>query len=197
MRGALGYGPTCPSEERLTDQSATEGTFLRQRGPITAAKEDCLRINMWTPGLADGARRPVMLWLHAQGFGGGSGQHFLATDGENLARIGDVVVASINHRVGVLGYADLSQVPGGDADSGNVGMLDIVAALRWLRENAAAFGGDPDNVTIFGQSGGAKVSVLLAMPAARGLFHKAIVSTRRSCKAARGPRSTPARAPPR
>jgi len=178
VRNALTYGPICPSEERLFDDSTIEWPFLIQRGPLTVAQEDCLRINIWTPGLNDGGKRPVMLWLHAQGFGGGSSQHFLANDGENLARTQNVVVASINHRVGVLGYADLSQVPGASADSGNMGMLDIVAALRWIQANIHAFGGDPDNVTIFGQSGGAfKVSVLLAMPAAEGLFHKAIVQS--------------------
>jgi para-nitrobenzyl esterase len=178
VRGAYGYGPICPSEDRLGDESAMEWPFLIQRGPITIAQEDCLRINIWSRGLDDGRKRPVMLWLHAQGFGGGSSQHFLANDGENLARTQDVVVASINHRVGVLGYADLSQVSGADENSGNVGMLDIIAALRWIQRNIAAFGGDPDNVTIFGQSGGAfKVSVLLAMPAARGLFHKAIIQS--------------------
>ncbi|WP_430446747.1 carboxylesterase/lipase family protein [Sphingorhabdus contaminans] len=176
VRSAYGYGPVCPSEERLSDDSTIEWPFLIQRGPITIAQEDCLRINIWTGGLNDGRRRPVMLWLHPQGFGGGSSQHFLANDGENLARNEDVVVASINHRVGLLGYADLSQVPGADENSGNVGMLDIVAALRWIKRNIEAFGGDPDNVTIFGQSGGAfKVSVLMAMPAAEGLFHKAII----------------------
>lgn len=179
VRGAYGYGPICPSEDRIAgEDSAMEWPFLIQRGPVTIAQEDCLRINIWSRSLGDVHKRPVMLWLHAQGFGGGSSQHFLANDGENLARTQDVVVASINHRVGVLGYADLSQVPGADENSGNVGMRDIIAALRWIRRNIAAFGGDPDNVTIFGQSGGGfKVSVLLAMPEAQGLFHKAIIQS--------------------
>lgn len=178
VRTAYGYGPTCPSEDRISDDSTIEWPFLVQRGPVTVSQEDCLRINIWSKGLNDGHKRPVMLWLHAQGFGGGSSQHFLANDGENLARQEDVVVASINHRVGVLGYADLSQVPGADENSGNMGMLDIVTALRWIKRNIAVFGGDPDNVTIFGQSGGAfKVSVLMAMPAAQGLFHKAIIQS--------------------
>lgn len=178
IRTAYGYGPICPSEDRISDDSTIEWPFLIQRGPVTIAQEDCLRINIWSRGLNDGRKRPVMLWLHAQGFGGGSSQHFLANDGENLARNEDVVVASINHRVGVLGYADLSLVSGGDGNSGNIGMLDIVAALRWIQRNITAFGGDPGNVTIFGQSGGAfKVSVLLAMPVAQGLFHKAIIQS--------------------
>lgn len=178
VRSAFSYGPICPSQERLFDDSTIEWPFLIQRGPITVAQEDCLRINIWTRGLNDNAKRPVMLWLHAQGFGGGSSQHFLANDGENLARNEDVVVATINHRVGVLGFADLSDIAGAHEDSGNIGMLDIIAALKWIRTNITAFGGDPDNVTIFGQSGGAfKVSVLLAMPSAKGLFHKAIIQS--------------------
>jgi para-nitrobenzyl esterase len=178
VRTAFGYGPICPSEDRIIDDSTIEWPFLIQRGPVTIGQEDCLRINIWSRGLNDGRKRPVMLWLHAQGFGGGSSQHFLANDGENLARQEDMVVASINHRVGVLGFADLSQIPGADENSGNMGMLDIVAALRWIKRNIAVFGGDPDNVTIFGQSGGAfKVSVLLAMHTAQGLFHKAIIQS--------------------
>ena len=177
VRRAYNYGPTCPSEERQADESTSEWPFLLQRGPITLASEDCLRVNVWAPE-ADAPARPVMIWLHAQGFGGGSSQHFLATNGENLAREQDVVVVSLNHRTGVLGFADVSGLAGGDPDAGNVGMLDIVAALRWVRDHIAAFGGDPGNVTLFGQSGGGfKISVLLAMPAARGLFHKAIIQS--------------------
>jgi para-nitrobenzyl esterase len=120
-----------------------------------------------------------MVWLHGGGFVAGSGQELRAYDGENLARRGDVVVVSLNHRLGGVGFLDLSQskderfVP-----SGNVGMLDIVAALEWVRDNIAAFGGDPGCVTIFGQSGGGgKVAALMAMPSARGLFHRAIVES--------------------
>ncbi|USI79441.1 MULTISPECIES: carboxylesterase family protein [unclassified Sphingopyxis] len=177
IRNAYNYGPICPSEDRQGDESASEWPFLLQRGPVTLAGDDCLRLNIWAPASGD-RPKPVMVWLHAQGFGGGSSQHFLATNGENLAREQDVVVISLNHRVGVLGYADLSQVAGGDEDSGNVGMLDIIAALRWVRDHIASFGGDSDNVTIFGHSGGGfKTSVLLAMPAANGLFHKAIIQS--------------------
>jgi len=140
--------------------------------------EDCLRVNIWTPKINDGGKRPVMVWLHGGGYAAGSGQELLSYDGENLARRGDVVVVSLNHRLNVLGYLDLSKYGDKYAGSANVGMLDIVAALEWVRDNIAAFGGDPGSVTIFGQSGGGgKVSVLMGMPAAKGLFHRAIVES--------------------
>jgi para-nitrobenzyl esterase len=138
-----------------------------------ASSEDCLFLNVWTPGL-DQARRPVMVWLHGGGFANGSGGAAMY-DGGALARRGDVVTVTVNHRLNVFGYLHLGDVFGPEyAQSGVAGMLDIVQALAWVRDNIAAFGGDPGNVTIFGESGGGwKVSLLLAMPAARGLFHKA------------------------
>jgi para-nitrobenzyl esterase len=140
--------------------------------------EDCLRINVWTPGINDHKKRPVMLWLHGGGYTAGSGQELRSYDGENLARRGDVVVVSLNHRLNVLGYLDLSGYGDQYAASGNLGMLDIVAALEWVRDNIENFGGDAGKITIFGQSGGGgKVSALMAMPAARGLFHRAIVES--------------------
>jgi para-nitrobenzyl esterase len=140
--------------------------------------EDCLRVNLWTPGLGDGKKRPVMVWLHGGGFTAGSGQELRSYDGENLARRGDVVVVTLNHRLNVLGYLNLAAYGEKYAHSANVGMLDIVAALEWVRDNVAAFGGDPGVVTIFGQSGGGgKVSALMGMPAAKGLFHRAIVES--------------------
>ncbi|MGD0890306.1 MAG: carboxylesterase/lipase family protein [Terracidiphilus sp.] len=140
--------------------------------------EDCLRVNIWTPKINDGGKRPVMVWLHGGGYAAGSGQELLSYDGESLARRGDVVVVSLNHRLNVFGYLDLSKYGDKYAGSANVGMLDIVAALEWVRDNISAFGGDPGSVTIFGQSGGGgKVSVLMAMPAAKGLFHRAIVES--------------------
>ncbi|MGC2524307.1 MAG: carboxylesterase family protein, partial [Stellaceae bacterium] len=140
--------------------------------------EDCLTLNLWTPGLGDGGRRPVMVWLHGGAFAYGSGNRAV-TDGANLARRGDVVVVNVNHRLNILGFLHLADIGGAEwAHSGNAGMLDIVAALRWLRDDIAAFGGDPGNVTIFGESGGGgKVSVLLAMPEARGLFHRAVIQS--------------------
>jgi para-nitrobenzyl esterase len=140
--------------------------------------EDCLRVNVWTPAVNDEKRRPVMVWLHGGGFAAGSGQELLSYDGENLARRGDVVVVTLNHRLNVFGYLDLSQYGSEYASSANVGMLDIVAALEWVRDNIAGFGGDSKSVTIFGQSGGGgKVSLLMGMPSAKGLFHRAIVES--------------------
>lgn len=140
--------------------------------------EDCLVLNVFTPGPADGKKRPVMFWIHGGGYAYGAATS-LGYDGTNLARSGDVVVVGINHRLNIFGYLSLAQFGGSAyADSGNAGMLDIVAALEWVRSNIGRFGGDAGNVTIFGQSGGGgKVSTLLAMPAAKGLFHKAIVES--------------------
>ncbi|THD81097.1 MAG: carboxylesterase/lipase family protein [Phenylobacterium sp.] len=142
-----------------------------------ASSEDCLFLNLWTPGL-DAAKRPVMVWLHGGGFANGSGGAAMY-DGAALARQGDAVLVTVNHRLNVFGYLHLGEAFGPDyAQSGVAGMLDIVQALEWVRDNIAAFGGDPANVTIFGESGGGwKVSLLLAMPAARGLFAKAIIQS--------------------
>lgn len=138
--------------------------------------EDCLKLNVWTPAIADGKKRPVMVWLHGGGYTNGNGIEQDGYMGENLSRKGDIVFVSINHRLGPIGFSDLSGVGGSKyADSGNVGALDMVAALEWVRDNIANFGGDPGNVTIMGQSGGgAKVCVLGAMPKAKGLFHKMV-----------------------
>jgi para-nitrobenzyl esterase len=136
--------------------------------------EDCLFINVWTPGLA--GKRPVMVWLHGGGFANGSGGAAIY-DGEALARRGDVVIVTVNHRLNVFGYLSLAEL-GGHPSSGLAGMLDIVMVLEWVRDNIAAFGGDPALVTIFGESGGGmKVSLLMAMPPARGLFHRAIIQS--------------------
>ena len=137
--------------------------------------EDCLVLNVWTPALNDNRRRPVMVWCHGGGFSTGSGSSPI-TEGEALARRGDVVVVTLNHRLNVMGFTFLEDAGGSEfAGSGDAGMLDIVHALGWVRDNISRFGGDPGNVTVFGQSGGGrKVATLLAMPAARGLFHRAI-----------------------
>ncbi|OFY62030.1 MAG: carboxylesterase, partial [Bacteroidetes bacterium RBG_13_43_22] len=139
--------------------------------------EDCLRLNVFTPAIADGKKRPVMVWLHGGGFTNGNGIEQDGYNGENLCRFGDVVFVSVNHRLGPMGFTNLAGVGGQEfAASGNVGMLDLVAALEWVRDNIANFGGDPGNVTIMGQSGGgAKVTTLTAMPSAKGLIHKAVV----------------------
>lgn len=144
---------------------------------LKVMNEDCLYLNVWTPG-TDRRKRPVMVWIHGGGFAYGSGsQPIYQCDG--LARHFDVVSVSLNHRLNVFGYLNLAEAMGPDyASSGTVGMQDLVAALRWIHDNIEAFGGDPDNVMIMGQSGGgAKVSTLLAMPSAKGLFHKAAIQS--------------------
>jgi len=155
---AASYGPSCPQ--------------LGGRG-LTGA-EDCLVLNIWTPA-TDTAKRPVMVYLHGGGFRTGSGSG-ASSDGTHLALTEDVVVVSLNHRIGPLGYLYLGDILGGDYAAGNAGNLDLILALQWVQDNIAAFGGDPGCVTIFGVSGGGKkISHLLAMPAANGLFHRAIV----------------------
>ena len=135
--------------------------------------EDCLKLNIWTPAL-DKGNRPVIVWLHGGGFVNGNGIEQDGYHGENLSRMGNIVFCSVNHRLGALGYCCLSSV-GGPLASGNAGNLDLVASLEWIKNNIAQFGGDPNNVTIIGQSGGgAKVTTLMNMPAAKGLFHKAV-----------------------
>ena len=140
--------------------------------------EDCLMLNVWTPSVGASGKRPVMVWLHGGGFTSGSGG-FICYDGADLAGKHDVVVVTVNHRLTVFGYLYLAGVGGEKyASASNVGQLDIVAALEWVRDNIAAFGGDPKNVTLFGQSGGGgKVSTLMAMPSAKGLFHRAVVQS--------------------
>jgi para-nitrobenzyl esterase len=140
--------------------------------------EDCLTLHVWSPSVTDGAKRPVMVWLHGGAFSYGSANSERLR-GSRLAKRGDVVVVTVNHRLNIFGHLDLSQIGGADyARSGNAGVLDLVAALKWVRDNIARFGGDPGNVTIFGESGGGgKVSALLAMPAATGLFHRAIIQS--------------------
>lgn len=135
--------------------------------------EDCLVLNLWTKTLDRNARRPVLVHLHGGGFYGGSGNS-PGFDGEDMARFGDCVVITINHRLGAFGYLNLADAGPDFAHSGAVGMMDIVAALAWVRENVAAFGGDPNRVLVYGQSGGgAKTSILMSMPSAKGLFHRA------------------------
>jgi para-nitrobenzyl esterase len=172
---AFQYGTMAPQ-----NLSAATGSDIRiAMGDIFGpggVGEDCLVLNVWT-AISDG-KRPVMVWLHGGGYTGGS-DGAPTYDGTNLARKRDVVVVGINHRLNVFGYLYLGELGGEKyADSGNVGMLDCVLALEWVRDNIARFGGDPNNVTIFGESGGGgKVSVLMAMPPAKGLFHKAIVES--------------------
>lgn len=140
--------------------------------------ENCQYLNVWTKKLDKDAKRPVMVWIHGGGWFSGSSVELLAYDGENLAHDSDVVVVSLNHRLNVLGYLDLSQYGENYKDSANVGLMDLVMALKWIHENIAAFGGDPENVTIFGQSGGGgKVVALMQTPAADNYYHKAIIQS--------------------
>ena len=164
------YGFVCP----LLEHERPNGELLVPHR-YWPEDEDCQNLNLWTPG-CDGGKRPVLVWLHGGGFYGGSSIEQIAYDGASLARCGDAVVVTVNHRLNILGYLDLSDCGTEYANSANAGGDDIIAALRWLRENVAAFGGDPDNVTVFGQSGGgAKVTALLQSPAADGLYRRGIV----------------------
>ncbi len=177
VREAFQNGPTAPQLG-----GPVNPLILNHRQPAIEG-EDCLVINVFTPGVNDGRKRPVMVWLHGGGFAAGAGSAH-AFDGTDLARSGDVVMVSVNHRLNIFGYLYLADV-GGEryADSGNAGLLDIVAVLEWVHDNIVHFGGNPGNVTIFGQSGGGlKISTLLAMPPAKGLFHKAIIESGSSLK---------------
>ena len=187
IRNALAYGRVCPQQDSahfVMDgknlANSDEDIFLLHRGSAAMVPgEDCLRVNIWTPEINGSHKRPVMVFMHGGGFSGGSGHDLLSYNGESLARNHDVVVVNHNHRLNVLGYLNLGAI-GGEAFamSANVGMLDIVSVLDWIRTHIVAFGGDPENVTIFGQSGGGgKVAALMAMPAAKGLFHRAIIQS--------------------
>jgi len=172
VREAVRYGHQSPQNMRFTEVLAP------QADPAEGFDEDCLNLNVWTPGINDGRKRPVMFWCHGGGFAQESGS-WPWIDGEALARRGDVVVVTVNHRLTVFGYLHLADVGGAKyASSGNAGMLDLVLALEWVRDNISEFGGDPGNVLIFGESGGgAKVCTLLTMPAATGLFHRAAIQS--------------------
>ena len=185
IRDAVHFGPTAPQPNSRAGVAASPTMALFPGDPADVSiSEDCLRLNVWTPDASRGRRRPVLVWLHGGGYATGSASRPIY-NGEKFARTNDMVVVSVNHRLNAFGYAYLAEVLGPDyRTSGNVGNLDIVAALRWVRENIAAFGGDPGNVTIRGQSGGGgKVANLLAMPAAHGLFHKAIIESAPSVRA--------------
>ena len=177
VRDALDYGPSCPQ--------------ANAREPVS---EDCLHLNVWTPALRDKGKRPVLVYFHGGEFSSGSGSSALY-DGARLCKRGDVVVVTVNHRLNVFGHLYLARLAGESyAMSGNVGVLDLVQALTWVRDHAPEFGGDPDCVTVFGQSGGgAKIATLMAMPAARGLFHRAMTMSGQQITAS-GPRSATLRA---
>ena len=176
VRDAHDFGPRAPQHDRA---SVPANAWIRSDTPMG---EDCLCLNVYTPGVDEsvggGASRPVMVYLHGGGYNAGAGDA-PGVDGSTLARQGDVVVVTVNHRLNVFGFCHFGDGAADDfADAGNAGMLDIVAALRWVRDNIAAFGGDASNVTIFGQSGGgSKVAVLMTMASAKGLFHKAVMQS--------------------
>ena len=173
IKDALSYGYVCP----LINQPEPSGEVMVPHR-YWPQREDCLFLNVWSTSLNPDTKKPVMVWLHGGGFSDGSSIEHVAYDGENLSRFGDVVVVSLNHRLNVLGYLDVSFLGEKYRNSANAGTEDIVAALRWVRDKIAAFGGDPENVTLFGQSGGgAKVWTLLQTPSAFGLFHKGIIQS--------------------
>jgi para-nitrobenzyl esterase len=178
---AIDFGPICP-------QSGKVGSYTRERRKLPQS-EDCLVLNVWTPALT--GSRPVLVWLHGRGFAQGAGSEPLY-EGGALAKRGDVVVVTINHRLNVFGYLHLEEIGGAEyAGSGLAGMLDAELALEWVRDSIASFGGDPSNVTIFGESGGGvKVSTLLAMPSSKGLFHKAIIQSGPGIRAVSARRGT-------
>lgn len=170
----LAYANSCPQ----IPTGSGGGLFNSWRpDPVPALSEDCLFLNVWTPELRDGGKRPVMVWFHGGGFTSGNGSSN-AYDGVRLANRGDVVVVTVNHRLNIFGYSYLGAYGDQFADSGNAGQLDLIQSLEWVRDNITEFGGDPDNVLIFGESGGGmKVSVLMGMPAAKGLFHRAVIQS--------------------
>jgi len=182
VRDALAWGPRAPQAggRGTRPNSAAPGAPAdiysdAYNGKPTPMSEDCLHLNVWTPGLRDGGKRPVMFYIHGGGFTGGSANSDVY-DGVRLCHRGDVVVVTLNHRLNLFGYLYLAELGGPEfADSGNVGQLDLILALQWVRDNIAEFGGDPGRILIFGQSGGgAKCATLMAMPPAHGLFHRVL-----------------------
>ena len=184
VRLALNYGDMAP-QAIIYDRSPESAAGFVDNWNFFNSSEDCLRLNVWTPGL-DGKKRPVLVYFHGGGFFNGSAIEQDGYSGEGLAAYGDVVVCSVNHRLNSFGFTDFAKVGGEKyAHSGNVGILDLIAALKWVHNNITNFGGDPGNVTIMGQSGGgAKVSIVAAMPAAKGLVHKAVALSGNSISAA-------------
>ena len=174
IKDTIWWGNTAP--QIMDNRYASVHYSFADHWNYDDVSEDCLKLNVWTTGIADGKKRPVLVWLHGGGFTNGNGIEQDGYHGENLAKKGEIVFVSINHRLGPIGFTDLSGVGGSKyAHSGNVSQLDILAALEWVRENITNFGGDPGNVTIMGQSGGgAKVTCTMSMPAAKGLVHKGV-----------------------
>ncbi len=181
LRQCKVYGPQAPQNESLRwngRNSQTDYGFGNQFVVEPMDEKACLVLNVWTPSISDGKKRPVFVWIHGGGYAGGSGHDLPCYEGRALAEAGDIVVVNLNHRLNILGYVDLTGLGGKYSQSVNLGQQDIVKALEWVRDNISKFGGDPNEVTIGGQSGGGgKVSTLLAMPSAKGLFKRAIVQS--------------------
>jgi len=181
LRQCKVYGPQAPQNESLrwnARNSQTDYGFGNQFVTEPMDEQDCLVLNVWTPSISDQKKRAVFVWIHGGGYSGGSGHDLPCYEGRALAEAGDIVVVNLNHRLNILGYADLTGLGGKYSQSVNLGMQDIVKALEWVRDNISRFGGNPSEVTIGGQSGGGgKVSTLLAMPSAKGLFKRAIVQS--------------------
>ncbi|UHG94105.1 carboxylesterase/lipase family protein [Spirosoma oryzicola] len=175
VRSSMTYGPVCPMDPTTTVYDEIEFPFHHDWG---YTNENCLSLNVWSPEVNSSKKRPVMVWFHGGGFTSGSSVELPSYDGENLAKKGDVVVVTVNHRLNILGFLDLSAYGDKYKNSANAGLMDLVASLQWVKQNIAQFGGDPSNVTIFGQSGGGgKVTSLMNAPSAKGLFQKAIVQS--------------------
>ncbi|MDR3792556.1 MAG: carboxylesterase family protein [Terracidiphilus sp.] len=188
VRDALDFGPRAPQPTGRGFGNGHGFYLPPESGPVS---EDCLHLNVWTPALRDGRRRPVLVYIHGGGYNGWSANSDLYS-GVNLCRRGDAVVVTLNHRLNLFGYLYLSGLSAGFEDSGNAGMLDLVLALQWVRDNIEAFGGDPRRVLIFGQSGGgAKCATLMAMPAAHGLFHRVLTMSGQQLTASRPESATP------
>ncbi len=172
------YGPTCPLDFKPIAARGNGVGMFALKNDWGYPAENCQNLNIWTQGIGDGVKRPVIIWIHGGGYEYGSSHELPFYDGESLSKKGDMVVVSVNHRLNILGFLDLSQYGEKYKYSPNVGLLDLVASLNWVKKNIAKFGGDPDNVTLFGQSGGGgKITALLNSPVADGLFHRVIIQS--------------------
>ena len=191
LRDCLEWGPQAPkpaaAPRTIGDpKAASKAPPLFPPAPPNPMSEDCLNLSVWTPGLHDGGKRPVMVWFHGGGYAAGSGNS-PGSDGVRLCKRGNVVVVSVNHRLNIFGYLYLAQLGGAEfKDSGNVGQLDLILSLEWVRDNIVNFGGDPNRVLVFGESGGgAKNACLMGMPKAMGLFQRACSSSGETVTASR------------